>query len=128
MKKPFILIVNDDPNSCKLFQTYCRLADYDAIYVLNAEEALETFTTRHPDLIILDMKLPGMDGMAFLRTLKTNPTTDTIRVVVTTVYNECYNQKQVLEAGADGFLIVPNRRELIMKLVTETISDMLKGR
>src|SRR5450432_1819154 len=116
MRQISILIVNDDLNSCKLFKTYCTMAGYDAWSVESAELALAQLATVHPDLIILDMKLPGMNGMTFLRHLKADPAMRDIHVVITTVYHEHYDRKQVMEAGADGFLIVPSQKKLIMEL------------
>jgi CheY-like chemotaxis protein len=121
MRQISILIVNDDLNSCKLFKTYCTMAGYDAWSVESAEQALAQLATVHPDLIILDMKLPGMNGMTLLHTLKANPATCDIHVVATTVYYEQYDRKQVMEAGADGFLIVPTDRVQIMELIANTI-------
>jgi CheY-like chemotaxis protein len=125
MRQISILIVNDDLNSCKLFKTYCTMAGYDAWSVESAEQALAQLATVHPDLIILDMNLPGMNGMTFLRHLKADPAMRDIHVVITTVYHEHYDRKQVMEAGADGFLIVPSQKKLIMELIANTISESL---
>jgi CheY-like chemotaxis protein len=126
MKQISILIVNDDVNSCKLFKAYCTMAGYNARSVGSAEEALSQLTTVHPDLIMLDMKLPGMSGMTFLHNLKADPFTCDIHVVVTTVYNEHYSQQQIKKAGADGFLIVPKEREQVMEVIANTISEIAK--
>jgi CheY-like chemotaxis protein len=121
MNKDLILIVNDDPNSCKLFKIYAVRAGYDALSTDSAEQALTLLPTVHPVMIISDIQLPGMDGVAFLRRLKAAPATRDIPVIVTSVYYERYSQQYVMEAGANGYIIVPAEREQFMELVENTI-------
>jgi CheY-like chemotaxis protein len=126
MKEKFILVVNDDPNSGKLFKTYATRAGYESLAVGSAEQALIYLEIGHPDLIILDIELPGINGIALLQRLKANPTTRDIHVIVTTVYYEHYTRKQIIEAGADDFLVVPAERDEVMALVESTISAIVK--
>ena len=126
MKEKFILIVNDDVNSGKLFKTYATQAGYEPLVLGSAEQAMIYLDTALPDLIILDIKLPGMNGIAFLKRLKADPKTSGIPVVVTTVYYEDYTQKQIIEAGANNCLIVPAERDEILEFVESAIAAIGK--
>ena len=115
--KPKILIVDDDPLNVKL--TAARLPGdcYETLRAYNGQEALEKVDKYSPDIILLDIMMPGMDGYAVTRKLKNNPDTRDIPVILITALDGTDDKVKGLEAGADEFLNKPvNTAELTARI------------
>jgi len=83
----------------------------------SAEGAVEAILTARPDLILLDLRLPDMDGPSLVRQLKANPETCHIPLVVMTAYPEYYPREELLASGCDAYIIKPiDTRELPKRL------------
>jgi len=105
VKTPAILVVDDDPLIRDLVAESIRLAGYEVDTSEDGEEALEKNAVRSYDLIVTDMKLPGLDGLSLIRKLKTDATdTD---VIVITGYGTIENAVECMRAGALDYLIKP---------------------
>ena len=85
----------------------------------NAPEALERIAVRKPDLIILDMMLPRVGGIALLKTLRKNQTMREIPVILTTARASADSRLEALDAGADGFMSKPFTEKDLLHLVHE---------
>lgn len=102
-----ILIVDDDPVNTKLLTSMLPTDKYAVITALTGEMCLEKTMREHPDLILLDIMMPGLDGYEVTRQLKKDSTTQNIPVMLITALDEQADKIKGLEAGADDFLNKP---------------------
>ena len=102
--KPKILIVDDEPLNVKLLAAMIPSDQFDTDRAYSGEEALEIVTHKPPDLILLDIMMPGLNGYEVTRILKDDPEKRDIPIVLVTAFSGTENEIQGLEAGADDFL------------------------
>jgi CheY-like chemotaxis protein len=108
-----ILIVDDNPVNLKLASSVLECADYSISEAGDAVQALEVIRQTPPDLILMDIALPGMDGLTLTRQLKADPTTRHIRVIALTAFAMKGDDQKAKEAGCDGYITKPiNTRKL----------------
>ncbi len=100
-----ILVVDDDPSLRALLRTSFEVADIEVDEADSAKSAAEKIASRHPDVIVLDVSMPGMDGITFCRGLKGDAFTRTIPVVLLT--GDATSESEGRAAGADAFLRKP---------------------
>ncbi|MFA6600863.1 MAG: response regulator [Candidatus Omnitrophota bacterium] len=81
-----IMVVDDEPDFVEILSVHLKKAGYDIVPFTNGEEALVRIPEERPDLILLDIKMPKMDGYTFVRHLKKNPATAAIPLIVLTSY------------------------------------------
>lgn len=86
MDKPFALIVEDNGDIVTLFQHVLDMAGYQTEIVMDGTEAMERISTTHPDIVLLDLQLPGMTGVEILKQMRTHDELAAIPVVVITAY------------------------------------------
>jgi len=96
-----ILIVDDDIDLRALLETLLRSQGYLTLTAANGEEALASIAQRAPDLILLDILMPGMDGNEVARRLKANPSTANIPIIIVTVQLDRDARLAGLAAGAE---------------------------
>jgi len=117
--KQKILAVDDEIDILKLLQYNLSNAGFDFISAEDGPEAIELATMALPDLIILDLMLPNMDGMEVLKVLKSNPDTRRIPVMMLTAKCEEIDRILGLELGADDYVVKPfSPRELVLRVKT----------
>jgi CheY-like chemotaxis protein len=107
MKSILILVVDDNPTNLKLV---CNLLEYEGYIIMearDAEEALEVIRQSPPDLILMDIALPGMDGLSLTRQLKGNPGTSHIWIVALSAFAMKGDDQKAFEAGCDGYITKP---------------------
>jgi CheY-like chemotaxis protein len=104
-----ILIIEDNAVNMKLFTLMLETAGYTVIGAENAEVGLPLAEMKQPDLILMDIGLPGMDGLEATRRLKQNPRTRHIPVVAVTAHSLRSDREQALAAGCSDFLAKPSR-------------------
>lgn len=102
-----ILIVDDNPTNTKLLAFLLQSKGYDVRTAANADEALSSIAERRPRLILMDIQLPGMDGLALTRRLKTDPETKDISIIAATAYAMKGDEQRARDAGCDGYLTKP---------------------
>ncbi|BFM38162.1 EAL domain-containing protein [Synechocystis sp. LKSZ1] len=113
MPSASILIVDDEPDNFDVIEALLGDQDYDFHYVPSGPLALESLSTFSPDLILLDVMMPGMNGLEVCRQIKARPDCQGIPIIIITALNEKSDLAHCLEAGADDFLTKPvNRLEL----------------
>ena len=114
---PKILIVEDEPDIVELLAYNLHQAGFETITAFNGEDALRHANTRPPDLILLDVLLPGVDGLEVCRMLKTNPATADIPVIMLTAKGEKTDRIVGLELGADDYVTKPfSPREVVLRI------------
>jgi CheY-like chemotaxis protein len=102
-----ILIVDDNPVNLKLAHLLLVAEGHDVRTAADAEEALEVLKVYRPRLILMDIQLPGMDGLELTRRLKADPTTRHITVLGLTAYAMKGDEEKILAAGCDGYIPKP---------------------
>ncbi len=102
-----ILIVDDNPTNLKLVAYLMTANGYEVTTALDADAALAAIERDRPRLILMDLQLPGTDGLELTRQLKTNPTTRDIIVVAVTAYAMKGDQDRALAAGCDDYVTKP---------------------
>ncbi|MBI5732790.1 response regulator [Candidatus Jorgensenbacteria bacterium] len=105
---PLILIADDDTQLVELFNTKLTKSGFSVRTVYNGKDACETALRDQPDLILLDLKMPVMDGVEALHILRSNPQTKNIKVLILSSFNEWSTMKidaEVIRSiGAEDFL------------------------
>src|SRR5579862_3829046 len=102
-----ILIVDDEAQNVQVLSRLMARLGYDVRTASNGESALESVTSEQPDLVLLDVNMPGLDGFEVCRRLKNDPKTRLIPVVLITTLSETDDRVQGIEAGADDFISKP---------------------
>lgn len=116
-RKPRILIVDDNRANVELFKMQLKSFGYALEVAYNGEEALEKVASFGPDLILLDLMMPKIDGYEVCRILKSDKNTWFIPVIIVTALRELQDKLKAIEIGADDFLIKPyNKLELITRV------------
>jgi PAS domain S-box-containing protein len=112
-----ILIVDDYPANVKLLERNLEAAGFETLAAYDGEEALEKVQTDKPDLILLDIMLPKIDGYEVCERLRSDETTAVIPVIMITALKETEDRIRGLEAGADDFISKPfDRAELLARV------------
>ena len=112
-----ILIVEDDPDIAQLVARYLDKAGFTTERVTSGREALQTITERPPDLVVLDLMLPHMDGLEVCRLLRAHDATSGIPVIMLTARAEESERIVGLELGADDYLAKPfSPNELVARV------------
>ena len=102
-----ILIVDDNAVNLKLMRVLLTGEGYTVRTAADAEEALAILREFAPRLIVMDIQLPGMDGLALTRKLKADPTMSGTTILGLTAYAMKGDEQRVLEAGCDGYIAKP---------------------
>ena len=104
-----ILVVDDIPVNVRLLEAKLSVEYYDVITATSGAEALEMIKSEPPDIVLLDVMMPEMDGFEVCRRIKAEPATALLPVIMVTALNEQSDRVTGLEAGADDFLTKPVR-------------------
>jgi two-component system, OmpR family, response regulator AdeR len=114
MENPRILVVEDEPKLARILEGYLREAGFQSERAENGRVALERFSAYQPHLVLLDLRLPELDGLEVLKTIRTKSTTP---VVVLTARVEELDTVLGLELGADDYIAKPFRpREVVARV------------
>jgi two-component system response regulator TctD len=116
-KADLILVVDDDPDIARFVQVNLRLHNFDVVLAGDGEEALEVIEKHRPDLAVVDLMMPRMDGLELVRRLRANPMTAALPVIMLTAKGMTVDKVVGLSVGADDYLVKPfDLRELEARL------------
>jgi CheY-like chemotaxis protein len=118
-----ILIVDDNVTNLKLVTYLMKSRGYDVTTATDADSALETIHASRPQLILMDLQLPGIDGLELTRRLKADPDTSDIKIIAVTAYAMKGDQERALAAGCDDYVTKP----IDTRALPETIAKHLAG-
>lgn len=104
---PRILIVEDIEDNLVLIKSLLEMADFSVVEARDGREAITQAQAHHPDLILLDMSLPEMDGWTVARTLRQMPEFGSTLIVAVTAHAMPGDRERTLDAGCDEFLTKP---------------------
>ncbi len=102
-----ILIVEDNPTNLKLAKLLLTVEGYEVRTAVDAEEAVKVLATFHPRLILMDLQLPGKNGLDLTRELKADPHFKDILIVALTAYAMKGDEDRAKAAGCDGYMTKP---------------------
>lgn len=109
-----ILIIDDDKNICDLLRIYLEKEGYSTIISNNGEEGMVKFYALKPDIILLDIMLPGMDGWQICREIRKNYNTP---ILMITAKSEVFDKVLGLELGADDYIVKPfDTKEVLARI------------
>ncbi len=118
-----ILVVDDNAANVKLLSFLLSSKGYQVRTAADADEALREVAARRPRLILMDLQLPGMDGLALTRLLKADPAMRGVAIVAVTAYAMSEDRTRAIEAGCDGFISKPIDTRAFPRLVAEYLED-----
>ena len=118
-----ILVVEDNDRNRRLLKILLSSKGYNVIEATTGEEAMNCLKDQKPDLILMDIQLPKVDGLALTREIKSNVETRNTPIIAVTAYSMKGDKERILEAGCDAYVSKPiNTRELPL-----LIEELLKG-
>ncbi len=122
-----ILLVEDNPVNRRLALFLLRSQGYEVREATTAQEAFDVLKTERPDLIVMDIQLPGMDGLEAVKKIKAQPATANIPVVAVTSYAMKGDREKALAAGCAGYITKPIDKdtfiqEVALRVAREEIS------
>ncbi|MCP6761596.1 MAG: response regulator [Fischerella sp. CENA71] len=112
-----ILIVEDSPSELELMSHYLRESGYNVIKTSSAKEGLEQAISQLPDVIVTDVVMPGMSGFELCRSLKKNPATQKVPIVICSSKNQEIDRLWAMRQGADAYLTKPYTREQLLRAI-----------
>jgi two-component system cell cycle response regulator DivK len=119
-----ILVVDDNAANRRLAQAVLEGAGHEVHAVPDAEDALEAVASLHPTLILMDIQLPGLDGLELTRLLKADPATRDIVVLATTAYAMSGDEAKATEAGCDGYMTKPIDVHALCEVVSKHLDQV----
>ena len=115
--KPRILLVDDNQQNVELLEAYLLKVDCDTEIAVDGQDALTKTSEFHPDLILLDVMMPKLNGFEVCQKLKSNPETAGIMILMVTALGELGDIERAVKAGCDDFLSKPvNQLELLKRI------------
>ena len=117
-----ILIVDDNPHNLKLARVVLSQEGHDVRTAADAEQALDLLEEFHPRVVLMDIQLPGMDGLELTRRLKADPTRRDIVIIALTAYAMKGDEEKARAAGCDGYLSKPVDIDELGRAVAEVLA------
>jgi CheY-like chemotaxis protein len=118
-----ILIVEDSPDNMKLFRTILMLKGHEVTGIGGGEGLLHAIGEQKPDLVLMDIQLPGKDGFTLLREIRSSPS-PSVRVIALTAHAMTGDRERALDAGFDGYITKP----IDIRGFPEQVQRALSGR
>ena len=107
MSKGSILVIEDDQDNLELIQFLLNKAGYHVLTARDGHQGLEQIHTHAPDLVLLDLAIPGIDGWHLAHMIRSNPDTAAIPIVAVSAHILPRDRQEALQAGCNGFLNKP---------------------
>jgi two-component system, cell cycle response regulator DivK len=118
-----ILVVDDNPENTKLIRVLLTSVGYDVRTAKDAMTALTELETFTPDLILMDIHLPDIDGFELTRRLKSNPATSKITIIIFSASASKADEERITTTGCDGFI----RKPIDTRTLAEIIAEYLRA-
>lgn len=117
-----ILIVEDNPLNMKLFSAMIASQGYEVLQATDGHLGLDMAHKQRPDLIIMDVQLPGLSGLQVTENLKGNDDTRNIPIIATTAFALRGDQEKILASGCDGYMAKPIAIAEFLDLIEELLT------
>ena len=120
-RSPLILLAEDNEDNISTFSSYLEAKGYRIVVAKNGQEAIDLTKAHHPELILMDIQMPGMDGLEAMRQIRVDPTLVDVPIIALTALAMTGDQERCLEAGANHYLTKPVK----LKQLANTIEQFL---
>jgi len=120
---PTILVVDDDPHNRDILKRRLGKRGFEIATTIDRHDVVEKSRSASPDLILMDMTLPGMDGWQATRVIKDQPDTSHIPIVALTAHDLESDRERAAEVGCDAFEPKPIRFERLLETISGLIPD-----
>ena len=124
MDKKKILIVDDEPDLVEMLTVRLEANNYQVVSAVDGEEALSVFAKEKPDLVLLDILMPKMDGFKVCQALKKDPSSVNIPIVMLTAKDRTDDIRKAHESGADAYIIKPFDASILLLDIEEQLSKV----
>jgi two-component system cell cycle response regulator DivK len=118
-----VLVAEDNGVNRVLMTDLLRLAGCEVLEAVDGEQALAVARSETPDLVVLDIMLPVMDGISVARLLKKDPNTRGIRIIAVTALAMSDDRERIMNAGCDAYLAKPFTHDQYLKAVTDVLTS-----
>jgi CheY-like chemotaxis protein len=118
-----VLVIEDNPLNLELVTDLLEASGCVVCHARTAEEGLHLAQTTLPDVILMDLSLPGMDGLAATRAIRANPATRHLPVIALTAHAMMGDEENALNAGCDGYLAKPINTRTFLDRVAEFVHE-----
>lgn len=118
-----VLLADDNTDSCEMLSEYLHTMGYQIVLAYNGKEAIQRVEEQPPDVILMDIQMPVMDGLEAIRHLKADPKFVNIPIIALTALAMRGDRERCLEAGADEYLSKPVNLKTMVNLI-----DSLRAR
>ena len=125
-KIPKILIVDDDPDIIEILRYNLSLAGYEVKAASNGKEAIKKAKIFIPEIILLDVMMPEMDGIEACRLIREIPSLNNTRIIFLSARNEDYTQISAFDAGADDYISKPVKPKILLKKISSIFKRVHK--
>ncbi|RZP09407.1 MAG: response regulator transcription factor [Flavobacteriales bacterium] len=123
---PKILVVDDDPDIVEILRYNLSLAGYDVKAASNGKEAIKKAKIFIPEIILLDVMMPEMDGIEACRLIREIPSLNNTRIIFLSARNEDYTQISAFDAGADDYISKPVKPKILLKKISSIFKRVHK--
>jgi CheY-like chemotaxis protein len=117
-RKPLILLAEDNEANITTTFDYLQVRDYEVIVAKNGREAVKFAKTHHPDLILMDIQMPELDGLAAIQQIRSEPDLSAVPIIALTALAMAGDRERCLEVGANDYLAKPISLKRLLELVT----------
>jgi CheY-like chemotaxis protein len=123
-RKLKIMVVEDHPINLKLVTDLLEIDGFEVCPCCDAESALATLNEMRPDMILMDVALPGMDGLELTRVLKADARMNGIKIVALTAFAMTTDKDKVMQAGCDGYITKPIETRKFTSQILELLNKV----
>ena len=123
MKIKTILVVEDNELNMKLVKGLIKIGKYRMLEATDAESGIQLIREQRPDLVLMDIQLPGMDGLSAAKIIKEDPLLKDIPIVAITSYAMQGDKEKALEAGCTGYIAKPIDTRKFLETVSQYLKD-----
>src|SRR6185436_13803339 len=119
---PLVLVADDDNNLRKILCLFLKNAHYETLEAVNGREALQLAKSQEPDVILMDIMMPMLDGFTVCKMLKDDPETKPIPVLICTAKNRKEDLVAAIKAGAEDYIIKPFTKETVLTKIEKALA------
>jgi two-component system alkaline phosphatase synthesis response regulator PhoP len=123
-----ILVVDDDPDIVEILRYNLSMAGYDIKSATNGKEAIKKAKIFFPEIILLDVMMPEMDGIETCTIIKEIPSLNNTRIIFLSARNEDYTQLSAFDAGADDYITKPVKPKILLKKIASILKRINKSK
>jgi len=119
MANQTVLVIEDNEMNMKLARSLLQIGKYSVLEAIDAETGIRLAREHHPDLILMDIQLPGLDGLTATQKIKNDPAMKDITIVALTSYAMQGDEKKTMDAGCAGYIAKPIDTRSFLETVGE---------